>query len=423
MNAVTGSGETLHQSFLFKESEGIMPKRGNGEGSIYRRKEDGKWVASLTLENGKRKVFYGKTRKEVKEKLTTALHEQQQGTLVTAGPQTVEQYLTDWLENTHKRLVRPRTYERYREAVYQHLIPALGHYQLQKLAVQHMQTFYTQKENEGLAPATIIYYHSVLHNALNVAVKRGLIARNVCDLASPPRRVRHEIQPLTAEQAQNLLVALHGHRWEALYTLALATGLRRGEILGLKWQDINFAAGTLQVRRILSRVPTLAANREHVYVEAEPKTKQSRRSVVIAPLALQSLVQHRTRQLEARQQAGLAWQDHDYVFCTSIGTHLNPNHVVEELKKLLHKAGLPDIRFHDLRHSAATLLLTAKIHPKVVQEILGHTQISTTMDIYSHVLPGLQEDAMGKLHDVLSKRDEDDDEGMAGAGVRSKPKR
>ncbi len=400
-----------------------MPKRGNGEGSIYRRKEDGKWVASLTLENGKRKVFYGKTRKEVKEKLTTALHEQQQGTLVTAGPQTVEQYLTDWLENTHKRLVRPRTYERYREAVYQHLIPALGHYQLQKLAVQHMQTFYTQKENEGLAPATIIYYHSVLHNALNVAVKRGLIARNVCDLASPPRRVRHEIQPLTAEQAQNLLVALHGHRWEALYTLALATGLRRGEILGLKWQDINFAAGTLQVRRILSRVPTLAANREHVYVEAEPKTKQSRRSVVIAPLALQSLVQHRTRQLEARQQAGLAWQDHDYVFCTSIGTHLNPNHVVEELKKLLHKAGLPDIRFHDLRHSAATLLLTAKIHPKVVQEILGHTQISTTMDIYSHVLPGLQEDAMGKLHDVLSKRDEDDDEGMAGAGVRSKPKR
>ena len=190
-----------------------------------------------------------------------------------------------------------------------------------------------------------------------------------------------------------------------LFTLAIATGLRRGELLGLKWQDINFTTGTLQVRRILSRVPTQAAKREHTYVEAEPKTQKSRRNVVIASFALELLKQHRIQQLETKLEAGTAWQEHDYVFCTLVGTHLGPNHVVEEFKKLLKKAELPDIRFHDLRHSAASLLLTAGVHPKIVQEILGHTQISMTMDIYSHVLPGMQEDAMNKLHDALRRKD------------------
>lgn len=398
-----------------------MGKRGNGEGSIYKRRADGKWVGSITLADGKRKVFYGKTRTEVKDKLTVALHEQQQGILVASSQQTMERFLTDWLENTHKRSVRPRTYERYKQAISLHLVPALGRHQLQKLTVQHVQAFYAKEEAEGQAPATIIYYHSVLHNALGKAVEWGLISRNVCDLVSPPRKQRYEIQPLTAEQAQKLLDTIRGHRWEALFTLALATGMRRGELLGLKWQDINFGSGALQVRRILSRVPTQMPDREHVYVEAEPKTQKSRRSIVVAPFALEVLGRHRIQQLGERSKAGSVWQDHDYVFCTSIGTHLGPNHVVEEFKKLLVQAGLPDIRFHDLRHSTATLLLSTGVHPKVVQEILGHTQISMTMDIYSHVLPGMQHDAMGKLHDALKSEDEDDD-GLAGAGVPVKPR-
>ncbi len=398
-----------------------MAKRGNGEGSIYQRKEDNKWVGSITLEGGKRKTFYGNTRKEVKDKLVAALHDQQQGTLVASGPQTVAQFLTDWLENTHKRQIRPRTYERYREAVYLHLIPALGKHQLQKLTVQHIQAFYTQKEKERLAPATIIYYHSVLHNALSVAVKQGLVSRNVSDLASPPRRKPFEIHPLDEKQAQLLLAALQGHRWEALYTLAIATGLRQGELLGLKWQDINLTTGMLQVKRILSRVPTQTPEREHVYVEAEPKTKKSRRSVMIAPFALEALKYHRIRQLETKLEAGPIWQDHDYVFATSVGNHLRPNYVVVELKKILTKAGLPNIRFHDLRHSAATLLFAAGVHPKIVQEILGHTQIGITMDIYSHIIPGMQEDAMHMLNDILKPKDDDD--GLASAGVPVKPKR
>lgn len=381
-----------------------MAKRGNGEGSIYYRNSDKKWVGSVTLGKGKRKVIYGKTRKEVQEKLKIVLHDQQQGTLVTAQPQTVAHFLTDWLENTHRRRLRPRTYERYREALYLHIIPSLGHIQLQKLTAQRVQAFYTRKADEGLAPATIIYYHSVLHNALDTAVKWGLVVRNVCDLVAPPRKDRFEIQPLTMEQMQHLLATLRGHKWEALFTLAMATGMRRGELLGLKWQDINFEAGRLQVRRVLSRVPTHMPAREHVYVEAEPKTQKSRRSVMIAPFALEALKRHRVSQLEAKVKAGECWQEHDYVFCTLQGRHLGPNHVVVEFKKLLTRAGLPNIRFHDLRHSAATLLLSLGIHPKVVQELLGHTQISITMDVYSHVLPGMQQDAMRQLDAALIKQ-------------------
>lgn len=143
-------------------------------------------------------------------------------------------------------------------------------------------------------------------------------------------------------------------------------------------------------------------------MEAEPKTRKSRRNVIIAPFALDALKQHHIRQLEAKLKAGASWQEYDYVFCTLHGTHLGPNHVVEEFKLLLKQAGLPDIRFHDLRHSAATLLLSLGVHPKVVQELLGHTQISMTMDVYSHVLPGMQQDAMSKLNAALLRQENDD---------------
>ncbi len=206
--------------------------------------------------------------------------------------------------------------------------------------------------------------------------------------------------------------ATRGHKWEALFTLALATGMRQGELLGLKWQDINFSTGTLQVRRILTRVPPGASGKRE-FRETEPKTQKSRRRITIASLALGALSQHRVRQLEIRLKAGPFWEEHDYVFCTLVGTHLRPGHVVDEFKKLLKKAGLPAIRFHDLRHSVATLLLSLGVHAKVVQEMLGHTQISMTMDIYSHVLPSMQQDAVSKLNNLLQRPLED---GAAGDG-------
>jgi integrase len=376
----------------------IMGKRGNGEGSIYKQK-DGLWAACITVDvagKRKRKYFYGKTRKEVKEKLTAALHEKQQGMLVIAPNQTVEEFLTYWL-SVHKLNIRSRSYERYEGFVRLHVVPVIGRIQLQKLTAQHIQLLYTRKLEEKQSPTTVNTLHMMLHRALKDAVRWGLVARNVCDLISPPRRAHYEIKPLTLQQAQQLLAALHGHNMEALFVLALTTGMRRGEILALKWQDINFAQSTLQVRRIFTRAP---GNR---YVEAEPKTEKSRRSVMLPLLVTDLLKQHHIHQLEVKQQASEFWQERDLVFCTSLGTPLNPNKVLERFKTVLKKAELPDIRFHDLRHSAATMLLGMKVHPKIVQELLGHNQISMTMDIYSHVLPTMQEEAMNMINEALQE--------------------
>jgi integrase len=376
-----------------------MAIRGHGEGSIYRRK-DGRWTAEISLEGGKSKFHYGKTRKEVQEKLKKALYEQQQGILVTGAQQKVGQFLTHWLEDVHRQSIRPRTYERYEEIVRLHLAPGIGHHQLQKLSPQHLQSFYKEKLEEGLSTTTVISFHNVLHKALETAVRWNLIARNTCDLVSPPRRKRFEIQPLSIQQIQQFLAVARGHRQEALFILALATGMRRGELLALKWQDLDLEQGTVQVRRILTRIPSKLPGRG--YEEAEPKTDKGRRSIALPSFAAEALKQHHLRQLEARLKAGPAWQDHDYVFCTSIGTHLNPTRdVLDALKSLLEKAGLPEIRFHDLRHSSATMLLGMKVHPKIVQELLGHSQIAITLDIYSHVLPTMQEEAMNKIDEAL----------------------
>ncbi|HEU5230212.1 MAG TPA: tyrosine-type recombinase/integrase [Ktedonobacteraceae bacterium] len=374
-----------------------MARRGNGEGSIYRR-SDGRWTASITLEGEgrKRKSFYGKTRKEVQEQLKIALREQQQGMLMATPQQTLKQFLTQWLED-HKAAIRIRTHERYEELVRLHIVPVLGHHPLQKLTPQHVQAFYTKKLKGGLSPSTVNGLHAMLHKALDDAVRYSLIARNVCDAVSPQRRAHYEIQPFSMEQAQQFLAIAKGHALEALFVLAITTGMRRGEILALKWQDINFSQNTLQVRRIFTRRP---GNR---YIESEPKTEKSRRNILLAPIVVTLLKQHRTRQLEAKLKAGSQWQDRGLVFCTSLGTPLNPEKMVARFKTLLKKGGLPPIRFHDLRHSAATILLSLGVHPKVVQELLGHNQISMTMDIYSHVLPGMQRDAITKLNDALQE--------------------
>ncbi len=243
--------------------------------------------------------------------------------------------------------------------------------------------------------------HKVLHLALEKAVRWNLVPRNVCEAVDPPRKARYEFHPLNEEQIQQFLKAASGHRLEALFVLSLASGMRKGELMALKWQDINFSAGTLQVRRVLTHMPA-KLNGKGGYVEAEPKTEKSRRSIVIAPFALEMLRHHRACQLEAKLKAGPAWKENDLVFCSSVGGHLHTSRdVFTQFKKLLAQAGLPDIRFHDLRHTSATILLSLGIHPKVVQEMLGHSQIGITMDVYSHALPTMQADAVGKLNAVL----------------------
>lgn len=377
-----------------------MGKKANGEGSIYRRKVDGLYVGSITLEDGKRKYFYSKKRQEVRDKMNEALQQKQLGILVVTKHQTLSQYLTHWLEHDVKGVVRSRMHERYEEIVRLHIFPVIGNVQLHALRPQHVQTLKSSKLKEGLSSTTVGLIQVVLHKALDDAVKQELLGRNVCDAVSPPREQVVEVNLLDLDQIQRFLAAAKGHPREALFIVALATGMRRGELLGLKWQDVNFPEGSLQVRRILSRAPTqIARETGKLYVEAEPKTKSGRRRIVLAGFAADALKQHRVKQDEMRRSAGDLWEDHDYVFCTALGKHLSPgSSVLEPFKVLLKRAGLPEIRFHDLRHSTATWLLSMGVHPKVVQEILGHSKISMTMDTYSHVLPTMQKDAMERLN-------------------------
>jgi integrase len=241
----------------------------------------------------------------------------------------------------------------------------------------------------------------MLHKALDHAVRWGLVPRNVCDAVSLPKKTRHEMQPLTEKQARQLLIAARGHSLEGLLTLAVTTGMRSGELLALKWQDINFDTGSLHIRRTMGYISGRG------YLEFEPKTSRSRRKIVLPPFVCEALKQHRTRQLEARLKAGDRWQDRDLVFCNIYGGYLDPAHLRQRFDKLLKEADLPDVRFHDLRHSAATILLSMGVPAKVVQEILGHSQISMTMDIYSHVLPDMQQEAMDKMDELFHKGDWD----------------
>jgi integrase len=369
-----------------------MARRGHGEGSIYQR-SDGRWAASISLEGGKRKTFYGKTRKEVQAQLKTALYDQQQGKLMTAPRQTVQQFLTHWLEDVHKPAVRIRTYVRYEMQLRRHVLPALGGIQLSKLTVQHVQKFYSQTLQKGLSPQSVRLLHAMLHKAFDYAVRVDLLPRNVCDNVSLPRIEKRETRALSLEQALRLIETVRGHRMEALFVLALVTGMRRGEIIGLKWSDVNFTEGVISIQRSLVEL-------KGGIIESKPKSTRGYRSILLPPFALEALKKHRERQ-ERMRQGALKWQENDYVFCTSHGTPIAAANLRTAFKALLVKAELPDIRFHDLRHSVATLLLEIGTHPKIVQELLGHENIGMTMDIYSHVMPTMQREAMAKLNELL----------------------
>ncbi len=373
-----------------------MARRGHGEGSIYRRK-DGRYAAAITLENRKRKTFYGKTRKEVQDKLNAALHEHKQGMLATGPQQLLKVYLEQWLEQVYKPSVKPNSYKHYRAVIRTHLVPALGHISVQKLTAAKVQAFYTQKLNEGAKPRTVIAIHAVLHRALEDAVKWSLIPRNVTKLVSLPHAERYEAQTLTVEQASKLLETARGSRVEALLLVAITTGMRRGELLALHWDDVDLENGVLYVRRTMSKIVGYG------YKESEPKTRTGRRKVVLPGVAIEALKEHRLRQEQARLEAGEKWHERGIVFSNKYGGFFDPDRLLLIFDKVLREAGLPHMRFHDLRHSAATILLTSGVHPKVVQERLGHSTIAMTLDVYSHVLPSIQQEAADKIDEMFKR--------------------
>ncbi|MGN6672486.1 MAG: tyrosine-type recombinase/integrase [Thermomicrobiales bacterium] len=278
----------------------------------------------------------------------------------------------------------------YHINVRRHIIPKLGPIKLAQPQPAHVQGFYAAMQASGLAPKTIRNTHGVLRVALDKAVAWGLVPRNVAALATPPKAQSPEIRTLTVAEAKLLGRATQGNRWAPMLLLALTTGLRQGELLGLKWGDIDFAAGVLQVRRQYERDGRFST----------PKASSQRR-LDLAPAELRAFGIQREAQDQDRERFGDRYSDQDLVFATHQGRPLMDRNVFREFKRLLRRAGLPDIRFHDLRHTNATLLLGQGAHPKVVQERLGHSQVGITLNIYSHVLPGLGREAIERLGAAL----------------------
>lgn len=371
-------------------------RRGSREGSIFQRK-DGRWCGQIDLgwQNGKRgrKLIYGKTQGAVRELLTKALHDHDRGMLSADNP-TVQRFLEDWLASV-KTSLRVRSYERYEGIVRKHLVPTLGRLRLDRLTPAHVQALLDAKLASGLAPRTVQGCRIVLVAALKQGVQRQVVSRNVASFVPGPKVRNAEMQVFNPEQARQFLATSQGEPLHALYLLALHTGLRRGELLALKWEDLDLDAGTLSVHRALGRSMTQGI------VIAEPKTPQGRRTVRLAAPVVSVLRVHRKRQLEHRLMAGQEWHEQGYLSTTSRGAAIDPNALGRDFRRVCALAGLPAIRFHDLRHSAATIALSQGVHPKIVSEMLGHSRISLTLDVYSHSLPTLQVEAADKIAAAL----------------------
>jgi integrase len=357
----------------------MTTRRGNGEGTI-RQRADGRWEAQLSLPGGKRKSVYGKTKKEARDKLRDAQKRVDDGINLGAPRQTVGEFLERWLEDVVRPQCAPKTYYQYRDLMRSHVIPDLGVVPLEKLNAQQVTVLLRKKTESRLSPTTVRHIRSVLRNALNRAVRWSLIARNPVSLTDPPRQDRRRVVPLSPEEAQAVLGAARGHRLEALVTVGLFLGLRQGEILGLRWADVDLDAGTLRVVQALQRIDGKLTTKA-------PKTEKSRRRLTLPPSVVAALRAHRDRQAFERQTAGVYWHETGFVFTTTIGTPLDPRNVLRIWHGLLKVAGVPRRSFHVTRHTAVSLLIAEGIPLKIIQEVLGHSLLSTTADIYGHLFP------------------------------------
>lgn len=348
--------------------------------------------------NGKRvrKAYFGKTRADAARKLNQALADKERGLPPIAERLTVAVFLDQWLTDVVAPSVRPKTLASYEYICRVHLAPSLGRHRLARLTPAQVQQFMNSRLEYGLSPRSVAYCRAVLRRALGQAMKWGLVARNVAALVDPPRRERAEIQPLTPTQARRFLEAVKGHRLEALFTAALALGIREGEALGLMWEDVDFDHGTISIRRQLQRV-----NKKLLFVE--PKTAKSRRTIVMPAIVVDALRAHRLRQLEERLAVGEAWEEHGLVFTSHWGTPLYPENMGRSLRPLLVQAGCPPQRFHDLRHACASLLFAQGLSAKAVMETLGHSQIATTADLYGHMYMELRREVADRMDAILTQ--------------------
>lgn len=358
-----------------------MKRRFNGEGTIYHR-SDGRWAGTITLADGTRRTVYGRNSDAVQVKMQELRRARENGMIVASARAKTGDYLVRWLDETARQSIRPKTYENYALNV-RRLLPLIGSVRLESLTPAHIQWAYGRLSAKGLAPRSVRQAHVVLHRALRQASQWGMLPRNPADAVSLPRPERTEIEVLSEAEVRQLIEGTHDDGMHALWVLLATTGLRLGEALGLRWDDLDLMTGRLTIRRALQR------QRGAGLVFVEPKTGKSRRTVYLALGMVRTLAEPRQRQTEERLLKGPAWQDGDLIFCTEIGRPLEGGQVSWRFHKALDRVGLHHMRLHDLRHTAATHLLTRGVHPKIVQELLGHSTITLTLDTYSHVSPAL----------------------------------
>lgn len=375
-------------------------RRSSGEGSIYKR-GDGKWVGAMTLTNGRRRVFYGATQREVKKKLDAAKHLREQGLPIPPQRLTLAVIIDEWIENDLKQRPVTRTLESYEALISLHIKPALGKKRLAELTVGDVEGFLREKAEVKSArgtpysASTLRSLRAVLSGALTYAQRLDYVHRNVARVArvpaAPPPRER---TALTPKLARLFLDKIQGHRLEALYSVAMALGLRQGEALGLRWSDIDFNRRVVHVRVQLTRI-------DGQYQLRPPKRHQIR-NIPLPECAVMALREHRRRQVAERLAAGERWQEQDLVFPSEVGTPLNRHNVTHRFKALVERLGLPEMVFHELRHTCASLLLAQGVHPLTVMEILGHTELSTTTGVYAHVDAEVKAEAARRMDVALA---------------------
>ncbi|WP_406084476.1 tyrosine recombinase XerC [Streptomyces virginiae] len=413
--------------------------RANGEGTIYQRK-DGRWEAAgyvLAADGSRKRVrVYGTTRKDAADKLAEKITDSNRGLPVATADSTVGVYLAYWLGSVAVHRLRENTHTRYATCIRLYLKPGLGAKKLARLTTRDVRTFLDRLRTtcqccaqgldiihkrccaigacctKVLSALTVAYVHSVLKSALEHAVREDElprnVARNVKTTAPRPRR----FQPLTAAEARQFLQAARADRLHALYELALRTGLRKGELLGLRWEDLDLDGGTTTVRYSLQRTRTAGLT------SLPTKTRASERRIALPRECVHSSKSHQESQEEERKAAGASWKDSGLVFTTPRGGPLDPANMTRRFAAFLSRAGLRRIRFHDLRHSTATLLLEQGVDLVVIKELLGHAHIGVTAGVYAHVRLRLQRQAIETLNDVLGTGNDDREDPPSTATVR-----
>jgi integrase len=374
-------------------------KKGNGEGSIYKRSSDGRWIGAVTIgfnDNGrpKRKSISAKTRTEVVQKMNKLQRQLDDGLPAPDTALSVAKLLDRWHSDVLRHQVAPSAAENYKSVADHHIVPTLGRKKVSELTPGDVDRLMSQKLDSGLSVSTVRRIRSVLAQALDQGMRWGSVNRNVASLTRGPRSQRTEGRTMTPAQARKLLIKLKTHRNEALYALMLSTGLRRGEALGLKWDDVDIKSGVILIRRQLKR-------EDGRLVTSDTKTSKSRRAVNLPGPMIATMNAHKARQAADHLKIGEAWQDTGFVFTTTIGTPIDPRNVYREFQKICEDAKLGKWHPHELRHSAASLMLAQGVKVQVVSDVLGHSSIRMTADVYGHILAPDRQGAANAMSTVL----------------------